>query len=100
MATKKNTASEAVETAETAASAVAEETTAATAESDNSAASKAEKKEATYTADEFANAASKVFGKKYSPDLVRAAFIVAGKKSAPKTEAQALVKDFAERKVK
>ena len=37
---------------------------------------------------------------KYSPDIVRAAFAVAGKKEATKAEAEELVKKFANKEVK
>ena len=49
-----------------------------------------------YTAEEYARAAAKVFEGKYSPDIVRAAFAVAGKKA----EAEELVKKFANKEVK
>lgn len=53
-----------------------------------------------YTAEEYARAAAKVFEGKYSPDIVRAAFAVAGKKEATKAEAEKLVKKFANKEVK
>lgn len=53
-----------------------------------------------YTAEEYARAAAKVFEGKYSPDIVRAAFAVAGKKEATKAEAEELVKKFANKEVK
>ena len=53
-----------------------------------------------YTAEEYARAAAKVFDGKYSPDIVRAAFAVAGKKEATKAEAEELVKKFANKEVK
>lgn len=53
-----------------------------------------------YTAEEYARAATKVFEGKYSPDIVRAAFAVAGKKEATKAEAEELVKKFANKEVK
>lgn len=52
-----------------------------------------------YTAEEYARAAAKVFEGKYSPDIVRAAFAVAGKKEATKAEAEELVKKFANKEV-
>lgn len=52
-----------------------------------------------YTAEEYARAAAKVFEGKYSPDIVRAAFTVAGKKEATKAEAEELVKKFANKEV-
>lgn len=56
--------------------------------------------EAVYTADEFAKAAAKVFSRPYSPDIVRAAFAVAGKKEATKEEAKKIVEEFAKKEVK
>ena len=41
-----------------------------------------------------------VFEGKYSPDIVRAAFAVVGKKEATKAEAEELVKKFANKEVK
>ena len=41
-----------------------------------------------------------MFDGKYSPDIVRAAFAVAGKKEATKAEAEELVKKFANKEVK
>lgn len=97
MASKKATAAtEAVETNEAVNSSASE----AKAENEAITAATAAKKAPTYTVDELANAAGKAFGKAYSPDLVRAAFMVAGKKEATKEEAEAIVKAFAERKVK
>lgn len=56
--------------------------------------------EASYTAAEYANHAATVFGEKVSPDIVRAAFACAGKKSAPRSAAIKLVRDFYSREVK
>lgn len=58
------------------------------------------KRVSVYTAEEYARAAAKVFEGKYSPDIVRAAFAVAGKKEATKAEAEELVKKFANKEVK
>ncbi len=88
MATKKNTAAEATETTDSAAKTV------------STSSKTAAKVETTYTADEFAKAAGKLFGKKYNADIVRAAFKVAKKTTATKAEATEIVKAFAERKVK
>lgn len=55
---------------------------------------------AVYTAEEFAKAAAKVFSRPYSPDIVRAAFVVAGKKEATKEEARKIVEEFAKKEVK
>lgn len=55
---------------------------------------------AVYTAEEFAKAATKVFSRPYSPDIVRAAFVVAGKKEATKEEARKIVEEFAKKEVK
>lgn len=56
--------------------------------------------ESTYTINEFAKAAATAFERPYSPDIVRAAFAVAGKKEATKAEAEELVKKFANKEVK
>lgn len=53
-----------------------------------------------YTVDEFARASATVFSKPYSPDIVRAAFFVAGKKSATKAEAEEIIRKFASKEVK
>lgn len=53
-----------------------------------------------YGVEEYARAAGKVFSKPYSPDIVRAAFAVAGKKEATKAEAEEIVKKFANKEVK
>lgn len=55
---------------------------------------------AVYTAEEFAKAAAKVFSRPYSPDIVRAAFAVAGKREAAKEEARKIVEEFAKKEVK
>ncbi|MCD8011649.1 MAG: hypothetical protein LUG99_00455 [Lachnospiraceae bacterium] len=100
MAVKKNTAADTTETAETAVTVETAGTT-GSAEGSVSTGSKTVKKaEALYTADEFARAAGKVFGKKYNSDIVRAAFKVAKKTTATKAEAVEIVQSFAERKVK
>lgn len=54
----------------------------------------------TYTVDEFVKAADSVFGKHYSPDIIRAAMKVAGKKVATKEEAKKIISEFAEKEVK
>lgn len=51
-----------------------------------------------YSAAELTQAAGKVFGQ--SPDIVSAALRVAGVKSATITEAQKIVKEFANKEVK
>lgn len=54
----------------------------------------------TYTVDEFVRAADTVFGKKYSPDIIRAAMKMAGKETATRSEARRIVTQFAEKEVK
>lgn len=56
--------------------------------------------EETYTAEEFMQAAPKIFGKRYSPYLVLAAFRANHKDKATITEAQEMVKAFAMKEVK
>ncbi|MCD8195888.1 MAG: hypothetical protein LUE24_02995 [Lachnospiraceae bacterium] len=92
MATKKTSTevSETTEATETTATA----TTAATA----TKTAKATQTEATYTADEFAAVAASLFGSK--PDIVKAAFRVAGVTSATKSEAIEIVNKFRKREVK
>lgn len=99
MATKKNyiAAEPAPQEAEEAAKA---ETAPKEAEQEAAPEAVPEVKEPVYTAAEFAAAASKVFGKGTSPDLVRAAFRVAGITSATVKEAKELVEKFANREVK
>lgn len=58
------------------------------------------KDEATYTVDEFVAAGDAVFEAGTSPDIIRAAFRVAGITSATVAEAKKLVKAFAEKEVK
>lgn len=53
-----------------------------------------------YSVEEYARVAGKVFAKPYSPDIVRAAFAVSGKKEATKAEAEEIVKKFANKEVK
>lgn len=48
----------------------------------------------TYTISEFAKAAATAFERPYSPDIVRAAFLVAGVKEATKKEASVIIKKF------
>lgn len=55
--------------------------------------------EVKYNADEFAAAAASVFGEGITPDLVRAAFSVAGVKELTKAEAKKLVNNFAKKEV-
>ena len=54
---------------------------------------------ATYTVGEFVKAADSVFGKHYSPDIIRAAMKVAGKETATKEEAIKIVSEFAHKEV-
>ena len=97
--TKKATgAAEAAETAQANISPDAEEKAGNGADMSTTGAEK--EPEATYTADEFAKAAAKVFSKAYSPDIVRAAFAMAGKKEATKAEAKKIVEEFAKKEVK
>lgn len=90
--------------AETAEQAQADVSPAEAEKAVNEAVTKPEEAQATgaptYTAAEYAKAAEKVFTEKYSADLVRAAFAVAGKKEATKAEAEELVKKFANKEVK
>ena len=73
--------------------------TAEQVQADNSRAETVKAEKEVYTAEEYARAAAKVFEGKYSPDIVRAAFAVAGKKEATKAEAEELVKKFANKEV-
>ena len=50
--------------------------------------------------EEFVKAADSVFGKHYSPDIIRAAMKVAGKTEATKEEAKKIISEFAEKEVK
>lgn len=61
---------------------------------------KSKKEESTYTVEEFVKAADSVFGKHYSPDIIRAAMKVAGKDTATKAEAKKIISEFAEKEVK
>ena len=56
-------------------------------------------KAVTYTVDEFAKAAGKVFGEGTSPDIVFAAFKVKGIDSATVEDAKKLVNAFANKEV-
>ena len=56
--------------------------------------------ETTYTAAEFSAAAEKLFGKKYTPHLVLAAFIFNGVQQATRDDGIKMVDEFAERKVR
>lgn len=55
--------------------------------------------ETEYTADEFAAAADKLFGKTFTSHLVKAAFIFNGVTKATKADGIKIVNDFAKRKV-
>ena len=60
-----------------------------------------EAKEAvTYTAAEYARASEKIFDKAYSPDIITAAFKMAGKTEATKAEAAEIVGKFLNKEVK
>lgn len=61
---------------------------------------KSRKDTSTYTVEEFVRAADSVFGKHYSPDIIRAAMKVAGKETATKAEAKKIISEFAEKEVK
>ena len=56
--------------------------------------------ESIYTISEFAKAAATTFERPYSPDIVRAAFLVAGVKEATKKEASVIIKKFLGEEVK
>lgn len=56
--------------------------------------------ESTYTISEFVKAAATVFERPYSPDIVRAAFLLAGVKEATKKEASVIIKKFLGEEVK
>lgn len=53
-----------------------------------------------YTVDEFVQGAGTVFGKPFSPDIIRAAFFVAGITEATVEDAKKLVEEFAYKEVK
>lgn len=56
--------------------------------------------ESIYTINEFAKAAATAFERPYSPDIVRAAFLLAGAKEATKKEASVIIKKFLGEEVK
>lgn len=110
------TTKKAAESAETAETAKSENSTAETektlvqasetvavqtsAETDVQKPTVAKKATPTYTAAEFAAASDKVFDKKYNPDIVTAAFKMAGKKKATKAEAAKIMSEFLNKEVK
>lgn len=57
------------------------------------------KAESVYTAEEFVKVAGTAFAEPYSPDIVRAALNYSGKATATKTEAENIVKEFANKEV-
>lgn len=59
---------------------------------------KEELHESTYSADEYCKAGV-VGGKRYSKDLIKAAFMIAGVKNATPTEAADIVSKFANKEV-
>ena len=56
--------------------------------------------ESIYTINEFEKAAATAFERPYSPDIVRAAFLLAGAKEATKKEASVIIKKFLGEEVK